>query len=229
MAQPPSPPPPTDRPTPPPIPGPKPAANIANPESSLASSQGNITASPAVASPPVVSLPVASPPAVPLPTVSSPRPAAPASPSQAHGTPSRSREFQVVFSPRRQEQQPSSAPAPSPAAPSPAAPSPVAPSPAVTQHSTAARPPPLPPLPRAEGDSRSRVHARELLARLHPRAVVFASRCRRCATKSEICWGSSSGDVSIKCGPCIYAGRTCELARDQVSFPFPSRRPSANH
>jgi hypothetical protein len=194
MEQPPGPPPPTDQSTPPPIPGPKPAANNVNPESSLASPQANITVSP----------PVASPPAVPLPTISSPRHAAPASPSQAPGTPSRSREFQVVLSPRRQQQPPPSVPSPPPVA---------------TQPSAAAHlPPPLPPMPRAEGESRSRKHAREMLARLHPRSVVFASRCARCRQKSEVCWGSSSGDVSVKCGPCIYAGRTCELARDQVSY-----------
>ena len=213
MAQPPGMPPPTDSRSSPRARAPEPAA-VNNPESSLASSQGNIVASP----------PSVPPPSVPPTTVSPSQSAAAASLRQAPSTPPRSREFNVVLSPRRPQQQPPSLSSPPTAGaqPSPAAralPPPPPPPPALPPSRQ-----PLPPLPHAEGSSRSRVHAREMLDRLYPSAVVFASRCRRCITKSEVCWGSSTGQISRKCGPCIYAGRTCELTRDQVSLPFSSSR-----
>ena len=114
-----------------------------------------------------------------------------------------------------------------PARPSPGASAPARPPPGA---SAPARPPPgvsplsqqvaptLPPLPSVEGDSRTRRHIRDMMARLHPVSAVFAAGCSRCLARDEACWGSVSGAISSKCGGCIYAGKPCDLARDAVSI-----------
>ena len=112
-----------------------------------------------------------------------------------------------------------SAPAPGPSAPSrpaPGAPAPSRPGPGAPALSQQVAPR-LPPLPTVEGDSRTRRHTRDMMARLHPASAVFLVGCSRCLARGEVCWGSVSGTISGKCGNCIYAGKPCDLTRDAVS------------
>ena len=113
-------------------------------------------------------------------------------------------------------------PAPAPSAPVPSAPAPSAPVLPGSAAAASSRPPrpPLPPLPAVESSSRARQHARDVLSRMHQDGAVFAQPCARCVTRGEVCWGQLSGTVSKKCGPCVYGGKPCAIARDQVGSPF---------
>ena len=109
-------------------------------------------------------------------------------------------------------------PAPAPSAPAPSAPAPPAPAPSAAA-APSSRPsrPPLPPLQAIESSSRARQHVRDMLTRMHQDGAVFAQPCARCVSRGEVCWGQLSGVVSKKCGPCVYGGKPCAVARDQVS------------
>ena len=96
------------------------------------------------------------------------------------------------------------------AAPSPARGTPPAPAPPPSA-------PSVPSMPFIDTGSRARMHARDVLSRIHADAVVFAQPCARCVSRGETCWGQASGVVSKKCGPCVYGGKPCGVARDQVS------------
>jgi hypothetical protein len=127
-------------------------------------------------------------------------PAAPAAaPSPARGTP------------------PVAAPSPARRTPPAAAPSPARGTPPASGPPPSV--PPVPPLPFVDTGSRARAHVRDVLLRLHADAVVFAQPCARCVSRGETCWGQVSGAVSKKCGPCVYGGKPCGVARDQVSRP----------
>ena len=103
-------------------------------------------------------------------------------------------------------------PAAATAAPSPARGTPPAPGPPPSA-------PAVPSMPFIDTGSRARMHARDVLSRLHANAVVFAQPCARCVSRGETCWGQVTGAVSKKCGPCVYGGKPCGVAKDQVSRP----------